>query len=125
VSDRDRALPQERRRAVRAPVRLPVTLVVGSQRLRGSTIDISEGGAACAVTPDPRTTLPVVGSRLEVELVLDSGRAWLPGDVLGAVHRRGWWIVTVRFAEPAERDQDRVRRHVFTVLRRDRAAGFG
>jgi c-di-GMP-binding flagellar brake protein YcgR len=103
---------------------VPVTVTVDGERLRGTTLDLSEGGAACAVTPGA-AALPVPGSRPEVELVLDHERVWLRSHLLTAVHRRGWWILTVAFAEPPERDQDLLRRHVFTVLRRDRAAGFG
>ncbi len=123
MTDGRPALPRQRRGAVRARVRVPVTVTVDGERLRGTTLDLSEGGAACAVTPG--AALPVPGSRPEVELVLDDERVWLRSDLLTAVHRRGWWILTVAFAEPPERDQDLLRRHVFTVLRRDRAAGFG
>jgi c-di-GMP-binding flagellar brake protein YcgR len=118
-------LPHQRRRSVRARVRVPVTVTIGGERLRGTTLDLSEGGAVCGVSAGATTELPAVASRLEVELVLDDERVWLSAAVLGAVSRRGWWIVTVAFAEPPERDQDLVRRHVFTALRRDRAAGFG
>lgn len=125
MSDRGWELPQQRRPALRARVRVPVALVVDGQRLRGNTLDLSEDGAVCAVTAGAAAAPPTAGSRLEVELVLEAARAWLPGDVLGSVDRRGWWIVTVVFAEPPEHDQDLVRRHVFTALRRERAAGFG
>ena len=69
--------------------------------------------------------LPGPDSALEVEFVLDTGRVWLPGVVLHSVHRRGWWILTVRFVDPPEHDQDLVRGHVFTALRRQRARGLG
>jgi c-di-GMP-binding flagellar brake protein YcgR len=117
-------MPQQRREAVRARVRVPVTVTVGRERLRGTTMDLSEGGAACAVSPGTAAAIPAAGSELEVTLVLDAERVWLRGVVQTAVHRRGWWIVTVRFSDPPEHDRDLVRRHVFAVLRRDRAAGF-
>jgi len=99
-------------------------VTIDGERLRGNTLDLSEGGAVCAVTAGSAGPLPVPGSALEAELVLDTERVWLAGAVLDAVHRRGWWILTVRFVDPAERDQDQVREHVFTALRRERSKGF-
>ena len=121
----DPSIPQQRRAAVRAGVRVPVTVTVDEERLRGTTIDLSEGGAACAVSPAASGELPAPDSALEVALVLDAGRVWLPGLVLSSVQRRGWWIITVRFVDPPEHDQDLVRGHVFTALRRQRARGLG
>ena len=100
-------------------------MTIDGERLRGTTLDLSEGGASCAVTVGATGILPVPGSALEVECVLDTGRVWLPGVVLQSVHRRGWWIITVRFVDPPEHDQDLVRGHVFTALRRQRARGLG
>jgi c-di-GMP-binding flagellar brake protein YcgR len=117
-------IPQQRRATVRAHVRVPVTLTIGGERLRGNTLDLSEGGAACAVTAGVTGPPPKPGTPLEAALVLDAERVWLPGMVLSSVLRRGWWIVTVRFANVPERDQDRVREHVFTALRRERSRGF-
>ena len=118
-------IPQQRRAAVRAGVRVPVTVTLDGVRLRGTTVDLSEGGAACAVTAGAPGQLPGPASALEVEFVLDAGRVWLPGVVVHSVHRRGWWILTMRFVDPPERDQDLVRAHVFTALRRQRARGLG
>ena len=121
----DPQIPQQRRAAVRAGVRVPVTVTLDGERLRGTTVDLSEGGASCAVTAGTPGRLPDPDSALEVEFVLDTDRVWLPGVVLHAVERRGWWIITVRFVEPPERDQDLVRAYVFTALRRQRARGLG
>ena len=121
----DPQIPQQRRAAVRAGVRVPVTVTLDGERLRGTTVDLSEGGASCAVTAGTPGHLPDPDSALEVEFVLDTDRVWLPGVVLHAVERRGWWIITVRFVEPPERDQDLVRAYVFTALRRQRARGLG
>ncbi len=125
MTEQEPAIPQQRRAAVRARVRVPVTVTTGGERLRGNTLDLSEGGAACAVSAG-RTTeaLPTAGTELEVVLELESERVRLAAEVVSAVHRRGWWIVTVRFPDASERDADLVRNHVFTVLRRERAAGF-
>ena len=120
-----RRFPQQRRAAVRAGVRVPVTVTIAGERLRGTTLDLSEGGAACAVTVGSTGVLPVPDSALEVEFVLDTGRVWLQSVVLHSVHRRGWWILTLRFVDPPEHDQDLVRGHVFTALRRQRARGLG
>ena len=121
----DPQIPQQRRAAVRAGVRVPVTVTLDGERLRGTTVDLSEGGASCAVTAGTPGRLPDPDSALEVEFVLDTDRVWLPGVVLQAVERRGWWIITVRFVDPPERDQDLVRAYVFTALRRQRARGLG
>jgi c-di-GMP-binding flagellar brake protein YcgR len=125
VTDQEPAVPQQRRASVRARVRVPVTVTTGAERLQGNTLDLSEGGAACAVSAGRTTEAPpAAGTVLEVVLELESERVRLSAEVLSAVHRRGWWIVTVRFPDPSERDADLVRNHVFTVLRRERAAGF-
>ena len=121
----DTQIPQQRRAAVRAGVRVPVTVTTDGERLRGTTVDLSEGGASCAVSAGPPERFPVPDSALEVEFVLDTGRVWLPGVVVHSVQRRGWWILTMRFVDPPERDQDLVRGHVFTALRRQRAMGLG
>jgi c-di-GMP-binding flagellar brake protein YcgR len=123
VSDASPHVPRQRRESVRARVRVPVTVTTGGERLSGSTHDLSEGGAACAL--EARGAPPPVGTGLEVELALDRGRAWFSGVVLEAVVRPRAWVLTLRFVDPAERDQDLVRHHVFTALRRDRSRGFG
>jgi c-di-GMP-binding flagellar brake protein YcgR len=106
---------------VRARVRVPVTVTVDGERLRGTTVDLSEGGAGCALPGGGSP--PAVGSVLELTLQLDAVRVWLSGVVVKVAAQRGW-VVTVRFVEPSERDQDEIRTHVFTVLRRERARGF-
>jgi c-di-GMP-binding flagellar brake protein YcgR len=125
VTDREPAIPPQRRAAVRARVRVPVTVTTGGERLQGNTLDLSEGGAACAVSAG-RTTeaLPTAGAGVDVVLELENARVRLAAEVLSAVPRRGWWIVTVRFPDASEGDAHLVRTHVFTVLRRERAAGF-
>ena len=86
----------------------------------GTTIDLSEGGAACAFPAGG--WLPTSGSAVELTLSLDDVRIWLTGVVVQVVVRRDW-ILTVQFLDVPERDQDVIRAHVFAVLRRERARG--
>jgi hypothetical protein len=85
------------------------------------TIDLSEGGAGCAFPA--RGAAPARGSVLELTLRLGQVRVWVSGVVVHVAVRRGW-ILTVRFVDVSERDQDAIRTHVFTALRRERARGF-
>jgi c-di-GMP-binding flagellar brake protein YcgR len=114
------SVPEQRRQSVRARVRVPVTLTVDGIQLQGTTIDLSEGGAACAFAQ--AGLLPTSGSAVELTLRLDDVRIWLSGVVVQVVVRREW-ILTVQFLDVPERDQDVVRTHVFAVLRRERARG--
>jgi c-di-GMP-binding flagellar brake protein YcgR len=114
-------VPEQRRSSVRARVQVPVTVLIEGERLRGTTIDLSEGGAACALPASGSP--PAVGAVLEVTLQLDDVRLWISGVVVQVAVRREW-VVTVRFDDPAERDQDLIRTHVFAALRRERARGL-
>ncbi len=102
-------------------MRVPVTVTVDGDPLQGTTIDLSEGGAGCAFPAGGSP--PERGAVLELTLRLDDVRVWISGVVVHVAVRRGW-IVTVRFVDTSERDQDVIRNHVFTVLRRERARGF-
>ncbi len=121
VSDSS-SVPNQRRDAVRAHVRVPVVVTLDGERRHGTTSDLSEGGAACVLPleGDP----PSRGSELEVMLVLDTRRVWLDGVVLNVAVRGRARLVTVRFTHPSESDRNQVRRHVFASLRRDRARGY-
>ena len=66
---------------------------------------------------------PAIGSLAELALQLDDVRVWVSGVVIDVMVRRDCAVI-VRFVDPAERDQDVIRNHVFTVLRRERARGF-
>lgn len=114
-------VPHQRRESVRARVRVPVTVTIAGERLRGTTIDLSEGGAGCVFPASG--ACPAVGSVLDLTLQLDDVRIWISAAVIHVAVRRGW-AVTVRFLDASERDQDVIRSHVFTVLRRVRARGF-
>lgn len=102
-------------------MRVPVTVTVGGERVHGTTVDLSEGGAACEFPASGSP--PARGTVLELTLRLDDVRVWISGVVVHVAVRRGW-IVTVRFDGASERDQDVIRNHVFTVLRRERARGY-
>ena len=101
-------------------MRVPVTVTFDGDPLQGTTIDLSEGGAACAFPAGG--WLPMSGSAVELTLSLDDVRIWLSGVVVQVVVRRDW-ILTVQFLDVPERDQDVIRAHVFAVLRRERARG--
>jgi c-di-GMP-binding flagellar brake protein YcgR len=111
----------QRRKVVRAKVELPVVAPWAGGQLKGTTIDLSEGGTKVLVDgwglpPDPDTPLPVT-------LTLEDGVAL---DVQGEVvwtSARGTkqWVVAVRFPDVTERDADTLRRRVFAALREERA----
>ncbi|MGY1708963.1 flagellar brake protein [Geodermatophilus sp. SYSU D00758] len=117
----------QRREAVRAPLRLPVQVVLEGGSLTGETVDVSEGGLLAVFRmregAPPR---PHGGDPLQVTLTLD--------DPVGtpvaceAVARRvqlseGTLELSVRFVGLDEKAGDRLRARVFTELRVLRARG--
>ncbi|NDI49283.1 flagellar brake protein [Goekera deserti] len=136
----------QRRDAVRAPAGVPVTIRFASGvatysgdsvhavvELQGATLDLSEGGARCALRPhpalDPATgdagAAPGVGTTVELRLELDTGLL-VTAARLVRVHRstdqRHVW--SLAFVDLPERAADRIRAHVFSLLRTARARGL-
>lgn len=103
---------------------VPVSVATGGdgERISGTTVDLSESGASLAL-PASSARQPV-GRRLEVALLLGRQRVWIQAEVLRVARYRSTWVVTVRFVELSEYDQDAVRRQVFAALRRAGTAGL-
>ncbi len=111
----------QRRRAVRAAVEVPVVLPWSDGSLRGTTIDLSEGGTKVLVDGwglPPETGDPVrLTLSLDEDVVLD-----LAGAVAWSSDRgTGQWVLAVRFTRLEERLGDILRRRVFRALREERA----
>ena len=113
----------QRRRFVRAPVTMPVTLVGDDGVDVLSTIDLSEGGTALlwpAGSPPP-------GPDQDLTLVLDleDATAEVPGRVLRVAETgAGAHRVAVAFVDVAAPVADRIRRFVFAALTRERAGAW-
>lgn len=108
----------QRRKAVRARVQLPVTVVCNGTQLLGETIDLSEAGMRADVDgwglpPEPAT--PV-----QVGLVLESGVVDLYGEVVRQLTQGARWQLSMKFDGVAEHDQDRLRQRVFQALPEER-----
>jgi PilZ domain len=109
----------QRRKAVRGRVKVPVEAGVGSVELKGQTVDLSEAGLRAnfegfGVLPDP-------GAGLDLVIQLEDGPSRTKAEVVRAQARGAQWLMSIRFLNIQERDQDRVRRRVFQALREERA----
>ncbi|MGY1681313.1 PilZ domain-containing protein [Geodermatophilus sp. SYSU D01176] len=137
----------QRRNAVRAPMSLPVEVLVGEVQLIGETVDVSEGGVRSlfqpvggtatkdrapapaggeSTAPSDRVELPV-GSRHDVALALGSPDEPIrcSAEVVRRHPRTDRRIeVSLRFVDLPERDEDRIRARVFTELRVLRSRGL-
>lgn len=112
----------QRREAVRADLRLPVTVRAGGEEQPGTTLDVSEGGLRLLLDAAPGAadgTAPSAhGDRMQVTLDLDgqplTGEARLVRRHLRTDER---WEVSVAFTAATEHQQDSIRRRVFAELR--------
>jgi hypothetical protein len=109
----------QRRKAVRGRVKVPVEAGVGSVELNGETVDLSENGMRAnfegfGVPPDP-------GDSLDLIVKLEDGEVRTKAEVVRVQARGPQWLMSIRFLNIQERDQDRVRRRVFQALREERA----
>jgi hypothetical protein len=109
----------QRRKAVRGRVKVRVEAGVGSVELKGETVDLSEAGLRAnfegfGVLPDP-------GAGLDLVIQLEDGPIRTKAEVVRAQARGAQWLMSIRFLNIQERDQDRVRRRVFQALREERA----
>ena len=111
----------QRRRAVRAAVEVPVVVPWSDGSLRGTTIDLSEGGTKVLV--DGWGLPPETGDPVRLTLSLDEGVVLaLAGAVAWSSARgTGQWVRAVRFTRLEERVGDTLRRRVFRALREERA----
>lgn len=116
---------RQRRTAVRCRLALPVTVSLRGVDLAGETRDLSEAGVrvlveAFGAAPEPGTPLG-----LAVDLGDGDGVAWYRAEVQRVRSKGPDWLMSLRLLDPAERDQDRLRRRVFQALREERARSAG
>ncbi|RBY88710.1 PilZ domain-containing protein [Blastococcus sp. TF02A-26] len=113
------AVDRQRRIAVRCRLSLPVTVTMYGLDLAGESSDLSEAGVR--VTVDGYGTVPETGSVLGVTVQLEDGAVWYRAEVVRVQTRGPDWVMSLRFVDPPEREQDRLRRRVFQELREERA----
>ena len=109
----------QRRKAVRGRVAVPVTAEYGSIELKGETVDLSEAGlrAEFAGLGAP----PESGHKVDLLIELEDGTIKTKAEVVRTAARGASWVMSIRFVNIQEKDQDRVRRRVFQALREERA----
>jgi hypothetical protein len=111
----------QRRQAVRARVVVPVAVRLAEDvEVRGATADLSEDGARIIVAA-PGVPRPEPGARVQLRIELDEGVLDTAGELIRVARRGDRWLLSTRFLDLAERDQDRIRRRVFRTLREERA----
>jgi hypothetical protein len=108
-----------RRRAVRADVEVPVRVRMNNSEVSGVTIDLSEAGMRALL--DGWGLPPEPGTAAEVDVELDAELVRVRGTVVRQDERAGRWVVSMRFEDVPEKDEDRLRRRVFQALREERA----
>ena len=109
----------QRRKAVRGRVTVPVTAGYGSIELTGETVDLSEAGlrAEFAGLGAP----PESGAKVDLRVALEDGPFVVKAEVVRTQARGAQWIISIRFLDLQEKEQDRARRRVFQALREERA----
>ncbi|WP_409332816.1 PilZ domain-containing protein [Trujillonella humicola] len=114
---------RQRRTAVRCRLTLPVTVGLRGVDLAGETRDLSEAGVRVLV--EGFGAPPDLGTPLGLAVDLGDGVAWYRAEVQRVQSRGPDWLMSLRLVDPAERDQDRLRRRVFQELRAERARTAG
>jgi hypothetical protein len=109
----------QRRKAVRARMKTPVELGVGSFEMTGDSVDLSENGMRVSV--DGMGVPPEPGSSVDVRIKLDDGDVKVKAEVVRFQARGARWVMSLRFVDLEERAGDRLRRRVFQALREERA----
>jgi hypothetical protein len=109
----------QRRKAVRGRVTVPVTAAYGSIDLKGETVDLSEAGLRAEF--EGMGAPPEAGAKLDLLIALEDGAIKTKAEVVRTVARGARWVMSIRFANIQEKDQDHVRRRVFQALREERA----
>ena len=110
----------QRRKAVRGRVNVPVEVEYGSVELKGATVDVSEAGLRAEF--DGFGAPPEAGVGLRLNLALEDGPLKTRAEVVRTQARGARWVMSIRFINIQEKDQDRVRRRVFQALREERAS---
>jgi c-di-GMP-binding flagellar brake protein YcgR len=109
----------QRRKAVRGRVTVPVTAEYGAIDLTGATVDLSEAGLRAEF--EGLGVPPEAGAKLDLTIALEDGTFKTKAEVVRTQTRGARWVMSIRFANIQEKDQDRVRRRVFQALREERA----
>ncbi|MGY2067872.1 PilZ domain-containing protein [Blastococcus sp. SYSU DS0619] len=109
----------QRRSAVRGRVVVPVEAGIGSVELKGETLDVSEAGLR--VQFEGFGIAPEAGTRLALTVRFEDGPLLVTGEVIRLQARAARWVMSIRFVDIPEKEQDRVRRRVFQALREERA----
>src|SRR5205807_2360989 len=100
-----------------ARVELPVRIPWAGGAMVGNTQDLSEAGTLVLV--DGWGVPPEPGDPLTVSIELDDGALDIRGEAVRQQLRAVQWLVAIRFTNPAERIQDRLRQRVFQALREE------
>jgi c-di-GMP-binding flagellar brake protein YcgR len=109
----------QRRKAVRGRVVMPVVAEYGTVELKGETVDLSEAGVRAQF--EGFGVLPEPGNTMMLTFELGDGPVRTKAEVIRSQARAARWLMSIRFVNIAEKDQDRVRRRVFQALREERA----
>jgi c-di-GMP-binding flagellar brake protein YcgR len=104
---------------VRGRVSVPLVAGYGSIDLKGETVDLSEAGLRAEF--EGLGAPPEAGAKLDLSVSLEDGLLKTKAEVVRTQARGARWIVSIRFSNIQEKDQDRVRRRVFQALREERA----
>jgi c-di-GMP-binding flagellar brake protein YcgR len=109
----------QRRKAVRGRVTVPVEAEYGAIGLKGETMDLSEAGLRAEF--EGLGAPPEAGAKLTLVVHLEDGVVKTRAEVVRTQARGARWVMSIRFVDVQEKDQDRVRRRVFQALREERA----
>jgi hypothetical protein len=114
----------QRRDAVRAPMTATVTLGTDDAELRGTTVDVSEGGLRCVLERRP-PTVPAVGEVVRLTATLGDLTVRCLAEVTRHFPRDDDRAdLSLRFIGLTEHEQDRVRERIFARLRELRRRGL-
>jgi hypothetical protein len=108
----------QRRQSVRARVELPVVARCGAVLITGEAVDLSEAGAR--VWFDGWGLQPPAGTPIDATLELGDGTFTAAAEVVRVEPRGKRWLISMKFPELTEQEQDRLRRRVFAALRLER-----
>ncbi|MDK3255083.1 PilZ domain-containing protein [Blastococcus capsensis] len=109
----------QRRAAVRGRMPLPVQARIGNVELNGTTIDVSEAGTRAEF--EGFGLAPDAGTTLALSIAFEVGPVKTTAEVIRLQARGARWVMSIRFVDIAEKEQDRIRRRVFQALREERA----
>ena len=110
----------QRRKAVRGRVNVPVEADHGAIDLKGTTMDLSEAGLRAEF--EGLGAPPEAGAKLLLVVHLEDGDIKTKAEVVRTQAKGARWVMSIRFVDIQERDQDRVCRRVFQALREERAS---